>query len=204
MKSPYRHNCQTNLVIFFHELSVLSDVYANVIKMGQPRPLIIYFRSFETNIITILQQIYVKKCPSNIWCWDSNPRPLEHESPPITTRPGLLHIYAIVNSLPLGLSLPLTRHNLHFWIAASEAATNFETCQSHFKMSPWSYAFHKHTSLPFGPIWAFTKELHVPALPTYLLLRGFSFPNLGQDSFFTIFSYSVSLSFPLSLSSQPG
>ena len=22
-------------------------------------------------------------------CWDSNPRPLEHESPPITTRPGL-------------------------------------------------------------------------------------------------------------------
>ena len=22
-------------------------------------------------------------------CWDSNPQPLEHESPPITTRPGL-------------------------------------------------------------------------------------------------------------------
>ena len=25
----------------------------------------------------------------SIQCWDSNPRPLEHESPPITTRPGL-------------------------------------------------------------------------------------------------------------------
>ena len=30
-----------------------------------------------------------EKCPSTIWCWDSNPRPSEYESPPITTRPGL-------------------------------------------------------------------------------------------------------------------
>ena len=29
------------------------------------------------------------KCPPSIWSWDSNPRPLEHESSPITTRPGL-------------------------------------------------------------------------------------------------------------------
>ena len=28
-------------------------------------------------------------CPSSIRCRDSNPRPLECESPPITTRPGL-------------------------------------------------------------------------------------------------------------------
>ena len=39
------------------------------------------FSNFTTNM-------YVKKCPSSIWCWDSNSRPLEHESP-ITTRPGL-------------------------------------------------------------------------------------------------------------------
>ena len=32
---------------------------------------------------------YVKNCPSSILCRDSNSRPLEHESPPITTRPGL-------------------------------------------------------------------------------------------------------------------
>ena len=31
----------------------------------------------------------MKKCPSSIWCWDSNPQPLEFESPPITTRPGI-------------------------------------------------------------------------------------------------------------------
>ena len=28
-------------------------------------------------------------CPFSIWCRDSNSGPLEHESPPITTRPGL-------------------------------------------------------------------------------------------------------------------
>ena len=44
---------------------------------------------FQTNINTILQQINVKKCPSSIWHQDSNPRPSERESPPITTRPGL-------------------------------------------------------------------------------------------------------------------
>ena len=32
---------------------------------------------------------YVKKCPSSIWCWDSNPCASEHEPSPITTRPGL-------------------------------------------------------------------------------------------------------------------
>ena len=44
---------------------------------------------FQTNINTILQQINVKKFPSSIWHWDSNPRPSECESPPITrARPG--------------------------------------------------------------------------------------------------------------------
>ena len=31
----------------------------------------------------------MKKCRSSKWHLDLNPRPLEHESPPITTRPGL-------------------------------------------------------------------------------------------------------------------
>ena len=31
---------------------------------------------------------YVKKCPSSIWCRDSNPRPSDRESLPKTTRPG--------------------------------------------------------------------------------------------------------------------
>ena len=38
-----------------------------------------------------LQQINVKKCPSNIQRWDLHPQPFEHELSPITTRPGLLY-----------------------------------------------------------------------------------------------------------------
>ena len=43
---------------------------------------------FQTHIYFTTNR-YVKKCPSSIWCWDSNSRPLEHESPSITNRPGL-------------------------------------------------------------------------------------------------------------------
>ena len=31
----------------------------------------------------------MKKCPSSEQCWNPNPRPSWHESPPISTRPGL-------------------------------------------------------------------------------------------------------------------
>ena len=48
--------------------------------MGKPRPLFHLFSS----------KINVKKCPSSIRCRYSNLQPLEHEFPPITTRPGLL------------------------------------------------------------------------------------------------------------------
>ena len=47
------------------------------------------FNLFQTNINAILQQINVKKCPSSIRRRDSNPRPSEHESTPITSTPGL-------------------------------------------------------------------------------------------------------------------
>ena len=53
--------------------------------MGHPRPLFISFRLFKHTLQ--LQQINVKKFPSSIQCQDSNS---QHESPPITTRPGLL------------------------------------------------------------------------------------------------------------------
>ena len=60
----------------------------NVFFIGHSRSLFVYFRPFKQTLL-FLQQIYVKKCPSSIWCWDSNPQPSEHESPPITTSPGL-------------------------------------------------------------------------------------------------------------------
>ena len=57
--------------------------------MGQPRPLFNSFSSFQTNTSNFTTNMYVKKCPSRIRCRDSNSWPLEHEPPPITTRPGL-------------------------------------------------------------------------------------------------------------------
>ena len=39
----------------------------------------VYFRVFKQTIFTTNK---CEKCPSSIQCWDSNPRPSEHESPP--------------------------------------------------------------------------------------------------------------------------
>ena len=57
-------------------------------KNWPPRPLFHLFSSLQ--ILNKFYNKYVcKKCPSSIWCRDSNSRPLKHESPSITTRPGL-------------------------------------------------------------------------------------------------------------------
>ena len=59
-------------------------------KMGHPRPLFRLFLSFQTNITILTTNIREKMLrPSSLRCRDSNPRPLEHESPPKSTRPGL-------------------------------------------------------------------------------------------------------------------
>ena len=67
--------------------------------MDCPWPLFVFFHLFKLTF-QFLQKIYVKKCPSYIWCWDSNPRPSEHESPPITTRPGFPPIRVFYNIDP--------------------------------------------------------------------------------------------------------
>ena len=59
-----------------------------IFKNGPSRPLFRLFSSFQTNI-TIFTANKCEKCPSCKWRWDSNPQPSEHESPPITTRPGI-------------------------------------------------------------------------------------------------------------------
>ena len=56
-------------------------------KWTNPGLFFIYFH-LSKHTFLFLQIINVKKCASRIWCRDSNSRPLEHESPPITTRPG--------------------------------------------------------------------------------------------------------------------
>ena len=58
-------------------------------KWANPGLLLFIFDLFKQTSLQILQQIHVKKCPSRKRCGDSNPQPLKHESPPITTRPGL-------------------------------------------------------------------------------------------------------------------
>ena len=57
-------------------------------KWANPGLFLIYFHLFKLTL-QFLQQINVKKCRSSIQFLDSNLQPLEHESPPITTRPGL-------------------------------------------------------------------------------------------------------------------
>ena len=48
---------------------------------ANPGPFFVYF---QTNITTNKYE----KCPYSIWHWDSNPRRLLNESPPITTKQG--------------------------------------------------------------------------------------------------------------------
>ena len=60
------------------------------LKIGPtPASFLFLFSVFFKQTLQFLQQINVKKCPSSIRRRDSNPRPFEHESSPITTRPGL-------------------------------------------------------------------------------------------------------------------
>ena len=58
-------------------------------KIGHPGLFLLIFGLIKQTSLQILHQIYVIKCPSSIGCWYSNPQPLGHESPSITTRPGL-------------------------------------------------------------------------------------------------------------------
>ena len=58
-------------------------------KWANPGLFFVYFLSFQTNIITICTKIRCEKCPNRIQCQDLNQQPLECESLPITTIPGL-------------------------------------------------------------------------------------------------------------------
>ena len=71
----------------------------------------VYFRSFQTNIITEITTNICEKYPSSLQCRDSNPRPSEHESPPITTRPG--HLFICLCS---AFSNNFTAKNVKNWV----------------------------------------------------------------------------------------
>ena len=54
---------------------VASDIGNAVQSFLNPRPLFHYLHLFQTKI-TIFTTNKCGKCPSSIWCWDSNPQPL--------------------------------------------------------------------------------------------------------------------------------
>ena len=81
------------------------------LKLGQPRLLFHLFLSFKMHISNFTTNRNVKKCPSSIQCQDSNSQPLKHESPLITTRPGLSFNF-FAQSLSLSLFLyPFVHQN---------------------------------------------------------------------------------------------
>ena len=72
---------ENNSVVY--DTKVTKAYYENLVSMSHPRPLLISFSSFQVTA-QFSQQIYV-----GLWIRrrDSNSLELNHESPPITTRP---------------------------------------------------------------------------------------------------------------------
>ena len=69
---------QCNLATMFKGyVMVVEFLCEGVLKRGQSRPFLIYFRLFK-HTLQFFQKINMKKCPSNIRCQDLNSRPLEY------------------------------------------------------------------------------------------------------------------------------
>ena len=65
------------------------DLFCSFLKNGPSSTYFPFiFGPFKTNNTNFTRN-KSQKCPSSIKWRDLNPRPSEHESPPITTRPGL-------------------------------------------------------------------------------------------------------------------
>ena len=72
----------------FQEQTYIANVQCFFKKWANPGLFFVYFRLFKQTL-QFFTTNKCEKCPSSIWCRDSNPQPSEYESPPITTRPGL-------------------------------------------------------------------------------------------------------------------
>ena len=80
-------HCSTSILTKNSILNALNGLILN--KWAILGLLFVYFFSFKKHY-NFYKKIMGLNCPFCIWWWDSNPRPLRHESPHITTRPGLL------------------------------------------------------------------------------------------------------------------
>ena len=60
------------------------------LKMGHPRPLFhLFLVFFKQTWIQFFTTNQCEKCPSSLWCRDSNPQPSYCQSHPFNARPGL-------------------------------------------------------------------------------------------------------------------
>ena len=79
------------IFVLFKQFTALKQRKSNLDRHfkrnGQPRPLFHLFSVFSNKQHNFSTN-QCETCPSIIKCQDSNPQPLEHESSPITTRPG--------------------------------------------------------------------------------------------------------------------
>ena len=63
----------------------------------QPQSLFHLFPVFSNKQYNFYNKsMWKMSCPSGLWCWDSNPRPLEHDSSPIITRPVLPPVQNVI------------------------------------------------------------------------------------------------------------
>ena len=81
-------NCFLNPGLFFIILVFSIKQYYPHNNVKNFRPLFHYFGLFNRKIQSSQQSDY----PSSIRYWDLNSRPLDLESPPVTTRPGFTHL----------------------------------------------------------------------------------------------------------------
>ena len=133
--------------------------------MGRPRPLFVYFRLFKQPL-QVLQQINVKKCPSSMWCQDSNPLPSEYKSPPITTSPGLpRHLREGISE---GLVVSSFDYFLKIWSRRNVEAG--VTTTSSFFWRFWASAI----DVPRRTGWGWGPKRGVPNAPYQLSWRSLS------------------------------
>ena len=80
---------------------------SNFFKWANPGLFLVYFWSFQTNSKNFTtNQCEKMSCPSSIWHRDSNPRPLEYESSPITTRQMLVFFINVFLSSTISKNFP--------------------------------------------------------------------------------------------------
>ena len=101
--------------------------------MGQHRHIFCLFSVFSNKHHYNFFNKYMWKMSM---CWDSNPRLSEHESPPITTRPGLPPdcIYSLTIFLSRNACLHVRLRHIHEYLILLATMIRWK-CHSHLKIN---------------------------------------------------------------------